>query len=82
MWGTLELFYGRNKIKMSELTQCNYCKLRDIKYIANKLGKEVKIEPNSQHGGIDVLVKLPGEEWNREKHFVAWFMELGTNCGC
>lgn len=70
---------------MSELTQCNHCKLKQIKRQAKEHKKRVIMQPSTQKiltGGTDVLVVPIGVTPDREKHFVAWFWSLSKYCVC
>jgi len=79
---------------MSELTQCNYCSLRDVKRQAAHVGKHVHIKRdyNGELGGVDVYVTpvsvdLPEGEIPRaseffQQYWVAWFMEVTKSCCC
>ena len=61
---------------MSELTQCNRCKLQKIKHGAKKAGQKIKIvrDPvDGFPGGIRVLVN------NLEE---VWFAEISDGCVC
>lgn len=70
---------------MSELTQCNYCSLKNIKRHAKREGKVVTLRPAKREkyymGGLDVFVHPKGVV-PTQKHFKAWFMELGNSCCC
>lgn len=54
---------------MSDLTQCNYCVLSELKLRAKKCNKEVVIKKGN-NGGIDIHLVAP---WKRPCHsnFVA-----------
>ncbi len=66
---------------MSSLTQCNRCKLVDIRGRAVSSALIVTLQ-DSAHGGVDVLVHPPDEAPDRMRHFVAWFMALTPGCVC
>ena len=76
---------------MSELTQCNYCSLRQIRQRAKKEGKKVTLLPGWR-GGKDVFVhpsritrkKLLAEQKKDEgrKYCVGWLMEITDHCVC
>lgn len=72
-------------IFMSELTQCNFCSLEDIKRKAKREGKKVTLLPAKRDkyymGGLDVFVH-PKKVKPTRRHLVAWFMELGNSCCC
>ena len=78
---------------MSELTQCNYCSLREIQNRARSSEMKVTLLSDAKWGmgGVNVYVHpkeilikdLPdGENGERRKYRVAWFMEVGTACSC
>ena len=77
---------------MSELTQCNYCSMKDIKREAKGKGHRVVTrEGTGQLGGINVYILPPGVEMAKvikdddefsKKYFVAWFMKLSESCVC
>ena len=64
---------------MSDLTQCNYCSLKQIKRNAKEGGKKVEVAPATiefeASVGKGVHVKVDGK-------IVAWFMELTNHCVC
>jgi len=67
---------------MSELTRCNYCSYKLYKEQAKKENKKltyinntVYIHPN------DINIKSL-DNFEREKYYRAWFMELGNQCCC
>jgi hypothetical protein len=64
---------------VSDLTPCNYCNYKDIK--RRYKGQDILKVPG-WHKGVDILVVPKGEEPDREKHFIAWFMELPDHCCC
>jgi len=77
--------------------QCNYCRLKSIKYDAAKKGSKVVLRSSNFMGGTDVFVlpkgttlppykepsdKLPnGDEVYRKYHQV-WLMEISNRCCC
>ena len=70
---------------MSELTQCNFCTLKDIKRRAEVQHKKVSILGDSLNGGKRIYVhpkKVKLSQDNKEEYFVAWFMELTDSCAC
>ena len=74
---------------MSELTPCNYCKMRTIKATARREHKLVITHPHpmgSWKTGVDVYsVPDHGERWVNKPHkkfWVAWFAELTDHCVC
>jgi hypothetical protein len=82
---------------MSELTQCNYCSLREVRARARKEKKKVtllpgrpleaKYRPNGMRG-IDVFVHpakidlMKLRPDQREKYWDRWFWELSDRCVC
>ncbi len=79
---------------MSELTQCNYCTLRDIKRQAAHEKKHVHLKHDTgrELDGIDVYVTpvsvdLPEGHITRvsefhQEYWVSWFMGLTDHCVC
>ena len=73
---------------MSELTQCNYCSLQRIKTRAKENKCYVlKFKSHEMQGlgGYDIFVVPNGEKLskkNKDKYFVSWMMEIGTECEC
>ena len=78
---------------MSELTQCNFCSLKSIRKRAKQLGQKVTVLHDAKWGmgGVNVYVHPPslqikdlpcGEDGERKKYRVAWFMEVGDSCSC
>jgi hypothetical protein len=76
---------------MSDLTQCNFCSLREIRRLANREGKVVSIRPSKgEMGGVNVYVHpkevhiRAGIEGSMLHHtyFKAWFMSIGDHCTC
>jgi hypothetical protein len=78
---------------MSELTQCNYCSLKVIRHDAKleKMKVTILSDANWGMGGVNVYIhprninikELPGgEDGERKKYRVAWFMSLGNHCEC
>lgn len=76
---------------MSELTQCNYCSLRNYRSKAKKSDMVVSLRPG-WNGGVDILVhpktiKIPkGELCDgnplRKRYWRSWCMEIGDSCCC
>jgi len=75
---------------MSELTQCNYCSLREIRARAKKEGNRVTLL-TGWSGGTDVFVHPPSvtrkelladQKKDIRKYCVAWFMAIGDHCEC
>lgn len=69
---------------MSELTQCNYCRLQSIQRDAKRKGKRVIMAQagyNKGLGGHNVHVVGKGEQPN-EKNKVCWFMMVSGVCVC
>ena len=61
---------------MSELTQCNYCTLKDIHDTAKQYKQTVKTSPapkRSFPNGVEVTV---------DGAFTAWFAKLPQECMC
>jgi hypothetical protein len=78
--------------KMSDLTQCNFCSLVELRARAMHEKKAVTlITGRPSHGlpnGIDVYVHPRGvnvrmlSEGARHKYWNRWFMELSDRCVC
>jgi hypothetical protein len=63
---------------MSELTICNYCKLKLLKLKYKADGKKVTLKPAKREdkyflGGVDIFVD--GEK-------VGWMMKIPSSCEC
>ena len=76
---------------MSELTQCNYCKLLWIRSEAKKNRMKVTVLCESPHGGFSVYAhprgikidKLPGGyDGERKKYRRSWMMDISSSCCC
>jgi len=78
---------------MSELTSCNYCSLQRIKARAKSENKKVTVLADSTWGlgglnvyvhpkGIKIKDLIGGEDGERKKYRVSWFMALGNHCEC
>ncbi len=78
---------------MSELTQCNFCRVRDIKRRAKKDGMKVTLMQDCNWGleGTNIYVHPPevnvrkmegGEDGPRSKYRVGWAMSIGSSCSC
>jgi hypothetical protein len=76
---------------MSELTQCNFCRLKGIKERAKKSGEKVTtLKANWGLGGMNVYVhpkdvnirKLDEEGTSRKAFWKGWLMEVGNKCEC
>ena len=83
----------RKDKRMSELTQCNYCSLLEVKARAKHENKSVTLIAGSRHSvglpnGIDVYVHPRGlnvrgmSRSARQKYWNRWFMELSDHCVC
>lgn len=76
---------------MSELTQCNFCSLQEVRRRAKKDGMRVTLRPGWD-GGTDVFVHpknvtIPqGQQHDdsrfRKKYCRQWMKEIGEQCGC
>lgn len=66
---------------MSEITKCNKCTFDILKHRAKYTGKSI-LKLNNEMGGVDILEYSPYDTANKDKHFVAWFMELPDQCRC
>ena len=69
---------------MSELTQCNFCSMKQIR---ENLKSGEKIFVTAEYGdplkGKSIYILPVGVEALKPKeHFVAWFMEIGKRCEC
>ena len=78
---------------MSEFTQCNYCSLQQIRSRAKAKSWKVTKITNSKWGmgGVNIYVHPKdikifdlkgGEDGERSKYRVSWFMELPERCCC
>jgi hypothetical protein len=78
---------------MSELTRCNYCSLEQIKRDAKAEGKSVTVLSDAKWGmgglnvyvhpkTVDVRALKGGEDGERKKYHVSWFMKLSSSCAC
>lgn len=77
---------------MSELTECNHCKLNAIRARAKKEHKGVRMIANPKHGGYDIHIVRsqddPPVKWNDDNpndptiNQVAWMLEITSNCVC
>ena len=73
---------------MSELTSCNYCRLKRIKERAKEERKRVTLMPSVFMGGTEVYVhskhvnirKLSDKD--KKQHKSAWMMEIPDRCCC
>ena len=76
---------------MSELTQCNYCSLQEVRSQAKRDGLKVSLRPG-WYGGTDIFVhpkdvKIPSGQQDddsplRMKYCARWMMEIGRSCCC
>ena len=69
--------------------QCNYCSLKYTRISAKESNKIVTTMPSSfMSNGLDIYIHKPEinvkklNKEDREKYFVAWYMEVGTHCEC
>lgn len=77
---------------MSELTQCNFCRLQGIRERAKSSGEKVTVLNDARWGlgGVNVYVhpksvnirKLGEEGSDRKVFWKGWMMELGKKCEC
>ncbi len=76
---------------MSELTQCNYCLLKEIERDAKSTNKKVvkRRSTGSKLGGWDIFAVpeyakkvLINRLIKDRKYFKAWMWEIGTKCEC
>lgn len=67
---------------MSDLTPCNYCNFHRIVDTKDKLSQAILEPGRGPAGGQDLYVRPVDEKLDREKHWVAWFMELTDHCVC
>ena len=77
---------------MSELTQCNYCRLQETRARAKAKRMEVTLlDDLGVMGGLNVYVHPAtvkirelsgGEDGERKQFSVGWFMELTDYCCC
>jgi hypothetical protein len=75
---------------MSELTQCNYCSLRQIRKQAKSDGMKVTIRVG-WNGGKDIYVHpkeivIPNVNGDknplRDKYCHNWMQSIGSSCSC
>jgi hypothetical protein len=69
---------------MSDLTQCNHCKLQSIRRDAKIKKKRVVVKSagfNQGLGGYNVYVIKHGEK-PTDKNWVSWFMMITEVCVC
>ena len=59
---------------MSELTQCNYCRLQEMK----KVGFRVYVM-RGKDGGYDIY-RVPKGKKLDEKYRIAWMLEIPDHC--
>jgi hypothetical protein len=76
--------YAEWEGQMSELTPCNHCTLKWIKQTHQQ---ENVYLSTARDGSTDVLVTPIHVSYreataNRDRYFVAWFMELTDHCVC
>jgi len=75
------------------MSECNFCKLQRWRRQAKEKGTKITLLNDATWGmgGINVyehpkeinISKLPGgEDGEREKYRIAWFMGLGDRCEC
>ncbi len=79
---------------MSELTTCNFCTLRGIRYRNKGTGNRVLVRYNTRWGmgGVNVYVIPRGvhvpkggiveDSEFHEKYSIAWLMEVTKSCAC
>ena len=73
---------------MSELTQCNYCRLQRTKRDAKEKGMKITLLASNFMGGTDVFVhpknvKIKDAQGkDREKYLSSWMMAIGDRCEC
>jgi hypothetical protein len=74
---------------MSELTQCNFCHLEDIKARAWRDKQKVTLVPSSHElKGLDVYVHPKDinihllHEPTKQKYWICWFWAIGAKCEC
>lgn len=70
---------------MSDLTACNYCKLKRLRRQAKLSQARIHIRQSKQHGGLNVFLvphggSLDSSEGSPFK--VAWFKALPETCCC
>lgn len=67
---------------MSSLTPCNYCSLARIKKRAEEQGQAVTVIKGDVyvHPKGAIIQATIGEKDRR--YWVAWMMEIGSQCGC
>lgn len=66
------------------MSRCNYCLHKNLVKRAAATGQVVTLVPRQlgSFSGTDALVHKTGETPDREKHFVAWYAHLPTECRC
>lgn len=69
---------------MSILTECNYCKYREIVKFQKKVGNRVIKIPSKKMGsmgGYEIHALKKGEKATKE-NWMAWMMEITDHCVC
>lgn len=67
---------------MSELTRCNYCSYKLYERIAKKENQKFTYVNNTVYIHPKEVDIKSLDNFEREKYFRAWFMELGDRCEC
>ena len=69
---------------MSDMLTCNYCTMQNIKERAKKDNSKIITRDNAGFalGGVNVYIVPKGKRFDKDKHLVAWFMELPERCAC
>ena len=72
---------------MSELTQCNFCSLQEIKTNAKAAGNTITVMADgTQSKNVYVHPKSVNvralNDQQREKYFVSWMEDLTPECAC
>lgn len=78
---------------MSELTECNYCKLSKIRASVRQSGNKVTLLADAKWGmggvnvyvhpkAVDIRKLVGGEDGNRAQYRVSWMMEVPDHCCC
>lgn len=67
---------------MSELTLCNYCKLRRIQASCEP-DKKIRLQGNTAYRvPIGFAGRIREDSPEHDEYFVAWFMDITDHCCC
>jgi len=63
---------------MSELTICNYCRLKRMQ----KRGFRIVKKPSLLGEGYNIYRIPKGQKLDRKEHWIGWMMEITDHCVC